>query len=123
MVLRELSSCIIEKFNKFNIVCVDFDKKLRQPFCPIDKIYKRVKKCDEIINCYFSEKLNVAFQASFSEGTIIKHCSAWQHYVCSNYYSGKDKFDRHVESCTDCPGYIYNFNMQMSINIRGKFKI
>ena len=28
-VLRELLSCIIEKFNGFNIVCVEFSKKLR----------------------------------------------------------------------------------------------
>ena len=31
-VLRDLSSCIIEKFNRFNIVCVAFSKKLRQSF-------------------------------------------------------------------------------------------
>ena len=53
-VLRELSSCTIEKFNGFNIVPVEFSKRLRQPFHPVNVIYKPVKKCDEIINCYFS---------------------------------------------------------------------
>ena len=31
-ILRELSSCIVEKFNGFNIARVEFSKKLRQPF-------------------------------------------------------------------------------------------
>ena len=53
-VLKELSSCIVEKFNGFNIFCVEFNKKVRQSFRPIDIIYKPVKKCDEITNCYFS---------------------------------------------------------------------
>ena len=48
-VVRELSSCIIKKFNGFNIIWVEFSKKLRQPFRPIDIIDKPVKKCDETI--------------------------------------------------------------------------
>ena len=74
--MKELSSCIIEKFNGFNIVCVEFSKKLRQPFRPINIIYKPVKKCDKIINCYFSKKLNMAFHSSFSEGTKIRYGTA-----------------------------------------------
>ena len=103
-VLRELSNCIIEKFNRFNIICVEFGKKLRQSFRAISIIYKPVKKCDEIINCYLSEKLNTAFRGIYNEGTKIKHCSAWQCYYCSNYYGRKEKFDRHFENCTIRPG-------------------
>ena len=51
--LRELSSCVTEKFHRFNIACVEFSKKLRQPFHPIDIIYKPVNKCDDIVNCLF----------------------------------------------------------------------
>ena len=75
-VFRELSSCIVEKFNGFNIVRVEFSKKLRQSFRSIDIIYNPVEKCDEIVNCYFSEKLNAAFQGIYNEGRKIKHCSA-----------------------------------------------
>ena len=51
-IIREISTCIIEKFNGFNIVRIDFDQKIRQNFLPID-IYKPVKKEDEIIDCFF----------------------------------------------------------------------
>lgn len=70
--MRELSSCIAEKINRFNIVSVEFSKKLRQSFCPINIIYKPVKKWDKIINYNFSEKLNTAFQGIHNERTKIK---------------------------------------------------
>ena len=99
-VLRELSSYIIEKFNRFNIARVEFSKKLRQTFCTINIIYKPVKKVDDIINCFFGEKLNKAFRVSFNETSKIKHCSAWQYYFCFNYCTRKEKFDHHFENCT-----------------------
>lgn len=42
-VLRELSSCVIEKFNRCKIFHVEFSKNLRQPFHPIDILYRPVK--------------------------------------------------------------------------------
>ena len=121
-VLRDLSSYAVEKFNRFSIVRVELSKKLRQPFCPIDIIYKPVKKADDIINCFFSEKLNIAFRASFNEGSKIKHCSAWQCYFCFNYYARKDKFDRHFENCTGQPGYVYNFNTENFLTFEENLK-
>ena len=120
--MRDLSSCVVEKFNGYNIIRVEFNKKLRQTFRPIDIIYKPVKRPDQIINCYFSEKLNLAFRASFNEGTKIKHCSASHCYFCSNYYAKKDKFDRHFENCTGWPGYVYNFNTQNLLTFEENLK-
>ena len=56
--------------------------------------------------------MNLAFRASFNEGTKIKHGSVWQCYFSSNYDARKDKFDRHFENCTGRPDYVYNFNTQ-----------
>ena len=95
---------------------------MRQPFCPIDIIYKPIKKSDDKINCYFSEKLNIAFCANFNEGSKIKHCSAWQCYFCSNYYARKKKFDYHFEKCTSCPDYINNFNTQSLLTFEENLK-
>ena len=121
-VLRDLSSCIIKRFNGFNIVCVEFRKKLGQSFRPVDIIYKPVTKCNEIINCYFSENLNISFCTTFSEGSKIKHSTAWQCYFCSNYYGRKDKYDRHVENCAGRPGYVYNFNTQSLLTFEENLK-
>ena len=55
IVLRGLSSCVIKKFNSFNVVHVELNKKLRKPFRPIDIIYKPVKKCDDILDCFLAK--------------------------------------------------------------------
>ena len=73
-VMRDRTSCVVEKFNNFNVTRIEFNKSIRQTFGLIDIIYKPVRKPDEIMNSYFSEKLNLAFCASFSEGTKAKHC-------------------------------------------------
>ena len=101
-IIRDLSACIIEKFNGFNIVRTEFDGKLRQKMYPIDIIYKPVKKEDEIIECFFSSQMNLAYRATFSENQKLKlkHSTAFQCYFCSNYYSRKERFDRHIENCT-----------------------
>ena len=56
-IIRDLSLYIIEKFNGFNIVRIEFERKLRQKMFPIDIIYKPAKKEDEIIECFLPVKL------------------------------------------------------------------
>ena len=52
-VVRQLSSCITEKFNGFNIISIEYGKKSRRKFKLIDIIYKPVKKADAEIKCCF----------------------------------------------------------------------
>ena len=121
-IIRDLSSCIIEKFNGFNIVRIEFKRKLRQKMSPIDIIYKPVKKEDEIINCFLTSQINLGYRSSFSENQKIKHSTAYQCYFCSNYYRRKGKFDRHIENCTGKPGYVYNFNIQNILTFEENLK-
>ena len=109
-IVRELSGCITNKYNGFNIVRLEHSKKIMQKFIPIEIIYKPVKNCNEIINCYFSNKINSAFRSTLSENGILRQGTAFQCHFCSNYYGRKDKHDCHLDSCTGKPGYIYNFN-------------
>ena len=79
-VLRELSSCVIEKFNGFSIIPIEFSKKLRQSFHTISIIYKPV------IKCYCHKKLNLAVTVSYNEGQRIKSSAAWQYYFILLFY-------------------------------------
>ena len=121
-IIRDLSSCIIEKFNGFNIVRIEFERKLRQKMSPIDIIYKPVKKEDEIIECFFTSQINLAYRLTFNENQKIKHSTAYQCYFRSNYYGRKDKFDRHIENCTGKPGYVCNFNIQNILTFEENLK-
>ena len=96
-IVRELSDYITNKYNRFNIVWLEQSKNMRK-IIPIEIIYKPVKNCNEVINCYFSNKINLAFRSAFSENGILRHGTAFQCHFCSNYYRRKDKYDRHLDS-------------------------
>ena len=51
----EVSACIIERFNGFQIVRLEYDNEIRKEFKPIDIIYKPVIKLNAIINCFFTD--------------------------------------------------------------------
>ena len=42
-IVRELPSCINKKYNGFHVISIEYSKKLREKFKPIDIIYKPVK--------------------------------------------------------------------------------
>ena len=50
-VIRQLSCCIYEKSNGFNIIIIEHGKKLRKKFGLNHIIYKPVEKPDAEINC------------------------------------------------------------------------
>ena len=43
-IIRQLSGCIQEKFDGFNIIYMEHNKKLRKKFQPINVIYKPVRR-------------------------------------------------------------------------------
>ena len=46
-IVRQLSSCINEKYNGFHMISIEYSKKLRKKFELIDIIYKPVKSVDD----------------------------------------------------------------------------
>ena len=45
-IVRQLSSCINEKYNGFHVISIQYSKKLRKKFKPIDIIYRPVKSLE-----------------------------------------------------------------------------
>ena len=55
-IIWQVSRCVIENFNSFSIVLMEYDWNLRQRFSPINKFYEPVKSQIEKINCFFLMK-------------------------------------------------------------------
>ena len=87
---RELSSCIIEKFNSFNIVQLEFYKKLERELSPIDILYEPAKSNKENLDCFFTTEINLAYRTSFSEDEKIRHGTAFQCFFGSKYFGRKN---------------------------------
>ena len=60
---KNVSSCIMEIFRGFPIVSIEYGRRQRTKFLPIDIIHKPVKRLNDIIDCYFSIDLASAFRA------------------------------------------------------------
>ena len=64
-VQKEISSCVEQRFNSFQITCHLLTKKQKVDFESLGIIYKPAMRLDEIIECYFTSEINLAFRANF----------------------------------------------------------
>ena len=115
-IVRQLSSCVCQKFNGFNIVSVEYRRKLRKKFKPIDLVYKPMRKPNEQIKCYFSRDLSKACRNTCSRGEKLQHGFANQCYYCNKFFARPDQYKRHTEHCSGVPGIFYSFNNQKSLD-------
>ena len=94
-IIRQLSRCIQEKFDGIKIICVEYNKKLRKKFKPINVIYKPVRKPPQKILCYSTTDISKAYRSSCSQGEKDKekkvHGLAYECYYCGKFYARPDK--------------------------------
>ena len=112
-IVREISSCVIEKFNGFHVVRIDFEQKLRKDFLPIDIVYKPIKKEDEIIDCFFTGKIYLAYRTTYNNDQKtgkIRHGYAFRCHYCSYYFTRLDRYQKHLDNCVGKPGFVYKFD-------------
>ena len=62
-IVRQLSSCLTEKYSGFTIISIEYQKKQRQLFKPIDIIYKPTKHTEIEPFCYFSDDISKAYSS------------------------------------------------------------
>ena len=87
--VNEVSACVIERFNGFTIVRLQFDNEIRKEFSPIDIIYKPVKKQNAILDCFFTDKLHLAYKALYNETLKwdkLRSAFGFQCYFCSKFF-------------------------------------
>ena len=109
---NEVSACVVERFNGFTIVRLEFDNEIRKEFTPVDIIYKPVKKRNAILNCFFTDKLYLAYKAVYNETTKwdkLRSTCAFQCYFCGKFWTRQSKLAMHMKNCLGKPGFVYNF--------------
>ena len=99
---------------------------MRQNFLPIDIIYKPVKKQNEIINCFFTDKIHLAYRTSYNNDQklqLLKHSTAFRCHYCPKYFCRTERFEKHLESCNGKPGFVYNFDTQNLLTFGENLKL
>ena len=59
--VRQLSSYLIKKYIGFTVISIEFQRKQRKMFKPIDIIYKPTKRIEIEPLCYFSDDISKAY--------------------------------------------------------------
>ena len=129
-IVKQLSSCLTEKFNGFSIIRAEYEKKVRKEFSPIDIIYKPPKDINIEPLCYYSTNITLAYSACYPKkysktkteyqvrSSKVQSCHYCNHFFVHN----NRKFQRHIKHCSGRPGIIYNFTNQSLISYEDKFK-
>ena len=120
-VVRQLSSCLIEKYNGFQVISIEFDRKKKKLslFILFTKPTKR-PEIDPI--CFYSNDTAKAHTNFYSVKNRNKCAfSCYECYYCRKFFLRQERQKRHKENCSGVPRVIYNFNTQSLINFEDNF--
>ena len=122
-VKRELSSCVEERFNRFQVVKNLFGKEEKRKFIPLDIVYKPIKSLDQKIECYFTDEIRLAYRALVHKGKLrFDFMTAEQCYACNAFVARKSALDKHLETCSFMPGIVYKFENQHITTFEDNFR-
>ena len=71
-IVRQLSSCLIQKFSGFSITSIQQQEKPKKHFRPIDIIYKPTRRIEIELFCYFSEDILKAYSSLHTEAKGLR---------------------------------------------------
>ena len=120
--IKQLSSCLVEKYNRFQVFKVDFSKKERQKFEPVNIIYFPTKYPTILPQCYYTKDISKAYTSLYSQGIRTKRAYAvYECYYCRKIFTRKDKHIKHFSICFGRPGIVYNFCTQNLVSFLDNF--
>ena len=122
--VKQLSSCLIEKYNGFTVIRIEYQKKERKNFTPLDIIFKPSKQLEIKPLCFFSLDILKAYSSYYSKGKDLRRAHRVdQYHYCNHFFiNHKTKLERHMKNCSGKPGVIYNFSNQSLISYEDNFK-
>ena len=121
-IITQISSCLMKKYNGFQVISIEFTRKERKNFKPIDIIYKPRKHPDFEPLCYFKDDISKAYTNFYSIKNKTKRaCSCYQCYYCRKFFIKKDRHKKHMENCSGVPRVVYNFHTQSLISFQDNF--
>ena len=100
-IVKQLSSCLTEKYSGFTIISIEYQKKQRKLFKPIDIIYKPTKPIEIEPLCYFSEDISKAYSSLHSKGKkgLSRAHKVYRCFYCNKSFIAETRQKRHMENC------------------------
>ena len=98
-IVRQLSSCINEKYNGFHVISIEYSKKLRTKFKPINIIYKPTKSPEKEVLCFSTNDIPKSYRKSCgTTSDKVSHGFAFECYYSGKFFARADKQKRQIET-------------------------
>ena len=121
--VKQLASCLIQKYNGFQVIKSLFNKRQRRTFTPVDIIYSPTKNAQILPLCFFTTNIANAYTALYCEGMKMRRSfTIYECYYCNKFFRVKNKKENHVKVCSGKPGVVYNFCSQTITSFEDNYK-
>ena len=122
-IICDLSSCVIQRFNGYEILKHQLKDQEEQFQEPVDIIYEPVNDNSSIV-CFFTDNLHYRSYCSKKVKDSYKthHPATRQCYYCDKYFALKTTFLDHIKVCSNISGVVYKFENNKIISFQENFK-
>ena len=112
---RELSSCVIQKFNGYELLRNNLNSSEKKDFIPIDIIYEPTLDENKKIECFFAPDISLVYvgyikktrnNEKYMESRITRQCQ-----YCTNFFvKTEEKMKKHLSCCSGKAGFTFSFD-------------
>ena len=121
--IGDISSCVIQRYNVYQVVKIEHKNCLQQDFRPIDIVYDPVETPDKIIECYFTEEIHVAYRLKYSKGVKgIETLHAFECYSCHKFHTTKSNFEKHLVNCAQSESIVYKVDNKSLVSFEDNYQ-
>ena len=124
----ELSACVIQKFNGYDLLRAYLKYSEKKNLIPIDIVFEPTLNTEKPIECFFADEIHLAFNSSYDKFVRgskkkIKCNNTKQCLYCNNFFMKTEKkMQEHVNSCSGQAGFSVSFDNGKIINYEDNFK-
>ena len=123
---KELSSCIIQKFNGYELLRNHLNSKERQEYVPIDIVCEPNLNEKSPILCFFAPDVTLAFNSKIEKTKNgkreLQFKKVWQCHYWNNYFvKSFEKMQKHLSCCSGKAGFRFSFDNGNVIDYQDHF--
>ena len=124
---RELSACVVEKFNGFEILRKHLNSTEKHEFIPIDVVYEPTLNESKPIECFFAPEIFLAYKATIERMKLSKkiciNLKVRQCHYCYNYFvKSTEKMEKHLSCCAGKAGFTFSFDNVKILDYQDHYK-
>ena len=124
----ELSACIIQEFNGYELLRSNLKYSEKKNLSPIDIVYEPTLNTEKPIECFFTDEIHLGFNTSYDKFVRgnkkkVKCHNTKQCPYCNNFFmKAEKKMLEHINSCAGQAGFSFSFDNGKIINYQDNFK-